>query len=151
MRLLVIPPHLLERRAPMASERRHMELLDAALDGFDDLRAGPAGQLRLAPGSVDLEQDPLFGSGRVWESATDYQPTRHAKKTTPEAALLEDLIAEMQRRHMPAPQVEVLAAEQGPRGGLKGRLRLRFAEEQRGPLLIGRSRHRGGGVFKRTE
>lgn len=150
MRLLLIPPHLLEGRALVAGERRHMELLGAALDGFGDLRAGPCGQLRLAAGSVDLEQDPLFGFGRVWESATDYQPTRYAKKTTPELALIEDVQREIQRRQMPPPQAEVLAVEQGSRGGLAGRLRLRFVHAQRGPLVIGRSRHLGGGVFKRT-
>lgn len=35
----------------------------------------------------------------------------------------------------------------GPRGGLAGRLRLVFPTAQAGPLVIGRSAHKGGGLF----
>jgi CRISPR-associated protein Csb2 len=147
-RLLVIPPHLLERRYPMTWEREHWGLLTTALDGMDDLRAGAAGRLRLIGGAVDPDRDLVFGTGRVWESVSDYRPTRHAKKSAPEAAVVEDVLRETRRERLPDPEVDVLSVEEGPRGGLAGRLRLRFAAAQRGPVLIGRTRHLGGGLFR---
>jgi CRISPR-associated protein Csb2 len=66
----------------------------------------------------------------------------------PATAITEDILRELQRYDMPKPSIEVLAAHEGPRGGLTGRLRLSFSREQRGPLIFGRTRHLGGGLFQ---
>lgn len=149
-RLLVIPPHQLGRRNPTAPEREHLALLEAALDGMEELRAGPAGRLALTRTAVDMQQDVLLGSGTIWESVSDYRPTRHAKRSAPDTAIIEDVLRELQRHDMPKPGVEVLSVHAGRRGGLAGRLRLTFASEQQGPLLLGRTRHLGGGLFRLT-
>ena len=81
-------------------------------------------------------------------SLTEYQPTRHAKHVSPEEALLSDVRAELLRRGLPMPtRIEVTSLQQGPRGGLAGHLSLYFAVAVSGPILIGRTRHAGGGLF----
>ena len=145
-RLLVVAPHLLERREATAEERAHLERLDAAMADLAELRAGPAGLLRLAASPIE-EGDPLLGPSRVWASLTSYSPTRHAKRLSPAEALAEDCRAECRRRGWPEPEVEVLRASEGPRGGLRAELRLTFPVAREGPLLLGRLAHRGGGLF----
>lgn len=145
-RLLVIAPHRLEGRGASAEERRYLDLLDEAMADFAELRAGSAGLLRLDPVVVE-DGDPLLGPSRAWESVTAYAPTRHAKRLTAAEALIEDCRAECRRRAWPEPKVEVLAAEQGPRDGVIGRLRLIFAVAREGPVLLGRLAHTGGGLF----
>ncbi|WP_295432976.1 type I-U CRISPR-associated protein Csb2 [uncultured Thiodictyon sp.] len=147
-RLLVLAPHLIEARAPTRQERGYLETLDAAIEGLTDLRAGAAGRLLLEPLPVMPDEDRLFAPSQHWESVTDYRPTRHAKRVGPADALVIDVLAEMRRQGRPEPQVEVLEVRDGQRGGFAGRLRLRFKVAQAGPILIGRSRHFGGGLFQ---
>ncbi|NKC15942.1 MAG: type I-U CRISPR-associated protein Cas5/Cas6 [Gammaproteobacteria bacterium] len=148
-RLLVVAPHILERRRAFNSERVHLKLLDDVLLDLTELRAGQDGRLALAPQAVDAESDGLLGSARQWESLTQYRPTRHAKKLPAEQALIQDVLFELDRQNLPRPELDVLTVEQGPRGGLAGRVRLRFGQPQAGPIMIGRNRHVGGGVFHR--
>lgn len=90
----------------------------------------------------------MFGAARSWESVTDYQPTRHGKRMTPNEALVSDVKSEVLRRGIAMPtHIEVIELREGPRGGLAGRLRLLFATGVSGPILIGRTRHFGGGLF----
>ena len=151
-RLLYIAPNRLrhggEGRRDVGQDHR---LLERALEGMDVLRAGPAGRLVLAPSLLDEESDPLFAPARVWESVTDYRVTRHGRRLADEEALKDDVLAELRRRGWPVPDaVSVLASRRGRRGGLSGRLRLAFAVAQAGPLLIGRTAHKGGGLFVGT-
>ena len=121
-----------------------------ALEGMDILRAGRAGCLTLVPAVVDPDNDPLFAPARVWESVTAYDVTRHHRGLNAEDALRLDAGAELERCGWPRlrpDSIEVLAVRHGPRGGLSGRLRLKFRTAQVGPLLIGRTAHKGGGVF----
>lgn len=119
-----------------------------ALEGMDVLRAGPAGLLTLAPAVVEEEHDPLFAPARTWESVTPYRVTRHYRRLADEDALRADLGSEIDRAGWPRPvAVEVLSARRGPRGGLSGRMRLVFQTAQTGPLLLGRTAHKGGGLF----
>ena len=112
------------------------------------LRAGRAGRLVLAPLALDTESDPLFAPARVWESMSDYRVTRHRRRLSDEEALTADVAAELERVGWPVPaDVEVLSARRGSRGGLSGRLRITFVAAQRGPLVIGRTAHKGGGLF----
>ncbi|CAG0959893.1 hypothetical protein BURK2_00673 [Burkholderiales bacterium] len=151
-RLLIIAPHVLEGRHPTRSERQHLETLNASVADLSDLRAGPAGRLKLTWSPIHSHEDPLFGAARSWESVTDYQPTRHGKRMTPNEALVADVQSEIQRLGIATPtHIEVIELREGPRGGLAGRLRLRFATVVNGPILIGRTRHFGGGLFSAIE
>ena len=145
-RLLVIAPHRLEGRPQSRDEQRHLDRLDEATADLAELRAGPAGLLRLTPIALD-EGDPLLGPARVWVSLTPYLPTRHAKHLPATEALAEDCRTECRRRAWPEPEVDVLAAEEGPRGGVSGQLRLTFPALREGPILLGRMAHFGGGLF----
>ncbi len=149
-RLLVIAPHAVERRAAHSWERAHLRELDAALAGFNELRAGSSGRLDVRSAGIAPERDPLFAPSRQWQSGTPYQVTRHAKKAGAEAALSADVRAECRRNGLPEPEVTVLDAHGVPGTGLTGRVRLDFAVSVAGPLLLGRSRHLGGGLFTTT-
>ena len=150
-RILFVAPSLLQRGGvPWREIGREHGAVIRALEGMDVLRAGRAGRLTLAPATFDVEDDPLFAPARVWESITDYDVTRHRRRMSDEDALRADVAAELQRCGWPVPPsdaVEVLAIRRGPRGGLSGRLRVAFATAQRGPLIIGRTAHKGGGLF----
>lgn len=146
-RLLVIAPHVFERRAPSCEESAHGSKLNHALAGLVQLRA--AGRLlTLTPLSVDVQDDPLFAPAMRWESCTAYRPTRYAKGVSPGEALIMDVRAELRRRDSPQPEdIEVLEAREGPRGGIAGSLRVTFKVAVPGPLLLGRTLHFGGGLF----
>jgi CRISPR-associated protein Csb2 len=148
-RLLIVAPHVLERRLPERDERRHFRLLEAAISNFTDLRAGSAGRLTLAPTDIDPATDRLLGPSQHWESVTEYHPTRYAKRSTASDTLSRDIRAELRRLEMPAPiEIDPFEIREGPRGGLVGRLRLQFATSVPGLILLGRSRHFGGGLFR---
>ncbi len=146
-RLIVLAPHLVEQRAPHESERKHLQTLAEALAGFCELRAGSGGRLRLRPVAIDVETDPLFAAARVWESVTPYVVTRHWKLGEAAAALCADLVAECGRRGLPRPVVTPGERRGVPGVGLRGYARLVFPAPVRGPLLLGRQRYLGGGLF----
>lgn len=148
-RLLYIAPSRLQRRSVRWSEvRGDHGLVERALEGMDILLAGKAGRLVVGPSAVDAESDPLFAPARVWESVTDYSVTRHRRRLADEEALRADALEELRRCGWPVSEsIEVSAALRGPRGGLTGRLRITFAVAQKGPLLLGRTAHKGGGLF----
>jgi len=71
---------------------------------------------------------------------------------TPNEALVSDVQSEVLRRGIAMPtHIEIIELREGPRGGLAGRLRLHFAAAVSGPIMIGRTRHVGGGLFSGTE
>ena len=150
-RILFVAPTLLQRQDAHGQriEKEHSATI-RALEGMDVLRAGKAGRLALAPAAVDFDEDPLFTPARVWESVTDYDVTRHRRRMSHSDALKADVAAELRRCGWPVPPasaLEVVAVRRGPRGGLSGRLRIAFAAAQRGPLMLGRTAHKGGGLF----
>src|SRR5437016_14311786 len=53
-RLLIVAPHVVNRRDPTREEARHLGNLETALTDFRELRAGSAGHLRLRATSVDV-------------------------------------------------------------------------------------------------
>lgn len=142
-RLLILPPHLLDNRRATDAERRGLEVLDRALDGLDVLRAGPAGLLKLGPAHGAGDEDPLCAPAGRWRSLTDYLPTRHPRRLDDVGALAEDVAAECRRRRLPVPEVALA----GPRRGLATCLALTFPRPVRGPIALGRSALRGGGLF----
>jgi CRISPR-associated protein Csb2 len=147
LRLLIVAPHLMARRLPARRESESWTTLEEALRDLSELRAGDAGCLTLQQVPIDLGSDPLFQDSRHWESATPYDVTRHAKGIGAAATLAADVVVECQRRGLPAPQVTVIE-NHGQRGvGLMGRVALSFAVAVSGPILLGKSRHLGGGLF----
>jgi CRISPR-associated protein Csb2 len=129
---------------------RHRDIFDRVVRRLETVRAGRLGVLGLTALPPLADEDALLGRGRVWESATPYRATRHARRNgDPAAAVTADLIAECGRRGLPRPRVEVLESSAGPRGGnLTARVRLSFATAVAGPLLLGRDSHKGGGLFR---
>jgi CRISPR-associated protein Csb2 len=150
-RLLVVAPHVLQGRPASRHDLEHLRILEQALQGMSELRAGASGVLRLVATGMDIGSDPLFRSARTWESVSEYRPTRHGKHVAAAEALIADAKAEVARRGLPDPErVEVSEVRAGPRGGLAGRLELRFRVAVAGPLVLGRTRHLGGGLFAAT-
>ncbi len=147
-RLLIIAPHLVERRAPGWSEWERLAELDAALIGLDRLALGRR-TYRLTPLPEPGDDDPLLRPARLWKSLTAYAPTRHPKRgEDARAHLARDVQAEASRRGLPRPDRDpVVSLEEGPRGGLTDRIELDFAVAVKGPILLGRTAHLGGGLF----
>lgn len=147
-RLLIIAPHLLEKRQPSQTERKHLALLDAALVELRELRAGPAGLLKLKSLAIVDDDDPLFAHATTWTTQTEYRPTRYSKRTTPEQAIIADVGLELRRRGLPMPaSIEKISVSRGPGGGLNAQLRLVFSTAVGGPLLLGKTCNFGGGLF----
>ncbi|PTR09908.1 type I-U CRISPR-associated protein Csb2 (plasmid) [Cereibacter azotoformans] len=145
-RLLVIPPHLADHRAQGTGEDAAMRDLADALQGFTTLRAGRSGCLQLAADPVQ-DDDPLFCRARVWASVTRYQATHHPRGRPLDVVLKDDLSRELSRRGLPAAEVSVLKSGFNPGGGLFAHLRLTFSHPVQGPVLLGRTLHKGGGLF----
>jgi CRISPR-associated protein Csb2 len=117
---------------------------------LETLRAGNLGIVALGRPTALADRDALTGPARIWESRTFYLATRHAgRRKGKEQALINDVSAECERRGLPLPmEVKILEfAGVANGGGLRARVRLRFATAIQGPLLLGRDSHQGGGVF----
>ncbi len=147
-RFIVVAPHVLDRREPMAAEASHLGILEQALAGMCELRAAGAGRLLLRRTRIELDADPLTVPACRWQSATPYVVSRHARLGDAYAALAADLVAECRRRGLPAPVAAVALDARGVAGrGLSGHARLEFRTAVPGPLLLGRQRYLGGGLF----
>lgn len=146
-RLLVTAPHILDRREATRDEVANLRVLGEALRGFHELRAGTPGFLKLRTVVADRATDPLLVASRTWESVTPYHVTRHTKKVGADEALAIDLRAECRRVGLPVPHVESTECRGVPGVGLVGQARLAFEVAIEGPVLLGRCRHTGGGLF----
>ena len=148
-RLLIVAPHILARRdASKPESEKYLPLLEDAVAGFQELRAGAAGKLVLAPTLIEQHDDPLFAPSRIWKSVTPYRVTRHAKLRDAAAALEADIRAECHREGYPPPRIEIAETFGKPSLGLFGRAQLTFRTAVAGPLILGRDRHFGGGLFE---
>lgn len=145
--LVVLAPHLVEQRSATEQEREHLRRLDAALEGFRELRAGRAGRLTLFPcSSADIGV--LVGCSTTWETVTPYVVTRHAKGVGAVEAFAADVRAECRRIGLPEPRIESHDVHGVSGSGLVGYVRLTFSQNVSGPLLLGKTRHFGGGLFR---
>lgn len=145
-RVLIVAPHRIDHRKATETETREFSDLRARMQGMHELLSGSAGRLRLQP-DVIPDDDPVFGMGTCWESVTPYRVTRHAKGVDTENALIADVATDLRRRGLPEAQVIVLECRTGQGGGITGHMRLTFAAAVRGPLLLGQTRQKGGGLF----
>ena len=146
-RVFVAAPWLCDRS--IRSNPRDRITFDRVVSRLESVRAGRLGILGFSRPASVVEGDPLIGPARLWETKTAYCTTRHAGRRQDRAmAIAKDVVTECMRRRLPRPEVEILeysAVANG--GGLSARARIRFATAVRGPLLLGRDSHRGGGLF----
>ena len=139
--LLVIPPHVAQRRAPRAEERFALHQVGEALAALRNLYARCFGRLTLQPTAV------VFPSARQWISSTPYVVNRHRRSDSAQAAVRDDLLAACAQIGLPRPEVIVHDARGISSRGLEGQARLHFATTVRGPIALGRTRFMGGGWF----
>lgn len=147
-RLLVVAPHVVERREPSGREREQLAVLGEALEGLHELRAGRAGLLALQRVPFESAEDDLTRPARTWRTITPYQVNRHTKKVGALEAVAADIRVECIRRGLPTPRVTALAARSVKGEGVVGEVELVFPRAVSGPLLLGRGRHLGGGLFE---
>lgn len=148
-RLIVAAPWTVDRRAGPGHGRQR-RFFDGVVRRLTELRAGPLGRFDGLAAEPIADGDPLLGPARAWIGRTPYVATRNLKKRDDPASFVEaDVLMECRRRGLPSPaEVEVLHVGAGPRGGRPAAmLRLRFATAVRGPILLGRDSHGGGGLF----
>ena len=145
-RLYVIRPDKADSKSRLSNdEKARFERVTGKLA---TVRAGRHGVLRLRGPAAPEPDDRLFARSRVWTSLTDFSPTRYPRNGADVRAFLErNIHAEVLRRGYPAPKVELLSHDTGPRGGIRARFCLTFSIAVQGPLLLGRDSHMGGGLF----
>ena len=148
-RLLFVAPNHLDRGGlQWHTIARDHRLVARSLQGMDVLRAGKAGRLDLVSAGVDQDEDMLFAPARVWKSVTPYHVMRHRRASSASEAIRIDVLYELERIGWPRPEaIDVVDSWAEPKAGLCGHLRVKFAVDQGGPLLIGRTKHKGGGLL----
>ena len=147
-RILILSPKVADRRlTDVWKESGHLKMLRTALRDLQVVRAGIDGVLKLTLTAIDSSADSLFSVSRSWHSATPYTVNRHGRKQTAEAIIKRDVQQECLRRGFPSPEVEVLSWTAVGGAGLQAIMNLHFPRAIRGPVLIGRTRHKGGGLF----
>jgi len=138
---------LVPKRSMGGTPEHRDELIDA-LSTLKELKAGAGGRLLLR--RVPLEHDDVvFGASRHWRSVNDYLVNRHDKGNDVGALVRSDVIAECVRRELPRPHVEVLSTAVVKGTGIFARVALTFAVDVQGPVILGRNRMIGGGLFAR--
>ena len=133
---------------PQRGERHRFEEVTRRLT---DLRAGSLGRFDHLSAEPLADTDPLLASAKTWATVTPYVATRNLKKRDdPTEMVKADVAAECNRRGRPTPTgIQILEVSVGPRGGRPtARLKLHFAVAVRGPLILGRDSHTGGGLFQ---
>lgn len=146
-RLLIVAPNVLDRRPATPSEVAHLSILNRALEGLRELRAGKAGVLTLRPADIVDDQDPLFSPSREWSTLTRYRVTRHVRAEDARQALESDIRSQLRLRQFPEAEVTATECEGVARKGLEGAAILKFKVAVPGPVMLGRNRFLGGGVF----
>lgn len=148
-RLLIVPPHVLDGwQQPFRVAASHLETLERALEDFTELRAGSAGMLSLRVSPLS-PSDPLLRSSRVFRSISDYVVSRHEKRKSAVEAVVFDVRHECERRKLPRPEEIRVTSIRGVAGvGVVARVELTFVIAVCGPLLLGKTRFLGGGLFQ---
>lgn len=148
-RLLIVPPHVLDGWVhPFREAATYLATLERALAGFTTLRAGRDGVLSLRPLHL-APDDPLFRSARAFQSVSDYVVTRHTKTGSAEEAVITDVRRECERRRLPRPEIIRATNVRGvARLGVAASVELTFAVALQGPILLGKTRYIGGGLFR---
>lgn len=130
---------------------RYLPVLHRAMEGMSELLAGSAGRLELAPEHLEIERDPLWARSRRWISLTPYSVNRHRECGDAEQALTADIEASCRAANLPRASVRIVRAWGEPGLGLSGMAEITFDVAVAGPLLLGRTRYKGGGLFRGVE
>ncbi|NOZ51634.1 MAG: type I-U CRISPR-associated protein Cas5/Cas6 [Gammaproteobacteria bacterium] len=147
-RVLIIAPWVADRNhtAPLWQQRK----FEQVARGLRIVRAGSLGLFNLAEPVQVSADDGLFKSSKNWCSVTAYVPTRFpkgAKERYPQH-IVADLLNECARRGLPTPDVTITNLIKEPRGRVAAYLQLNFSKKISGPIILGRTSHKGGGVFR---
>ncbi len=148
VRLIVAAPWVCDRSTP-AIARKRLEF-EKVVHKFTDLRAGSLGRFESLQGAFLQDGDPVIGPALAWISRTPYVSTRHLKKREdPSTSIEANFVGECARRGLPRPKsVQVSSVTVGPHGGRPAAmLKAHFSVAVRGPLMLGRASHLGGGLF----
>lgn len=132
----------------MGERAEHRDEVITALSTMRELKAGAGGRLLLRRVALE-EHDVLFSSGRRWTSVNDYLVNRHDHGRDLHALIVSDVRAECVLRKLPIPHVDVLSTSVVKGTGIFAKLKLTFAVEVAGPILLGRTRMLGGGLLRR--
>ncbi len=116
--LVVTPGHIDKRNSRL--DMKHLTTLELALQELRELRAGVDGCLKLRRIGIDVACHRLFQVSHVWESLTPYNVNRHAKKSTAETVLLNDVLNDCEQRGFTAPQSHGFGMECRIRHGSSG-------------------------------
>lgn len=144
-RLLVLVPMF-----SMGERAKHRDAVITALSTMRELKAGGGGRLLLRSVLLD-EHDVLFARGRCWRTVNDYLVNRHDHGRNLPALIVNDVRAACARQRLPVPDVDVLSTSVVKGAGIFAKLKLTFAIDVVGPILIGRNRMLGGGLFRPLE
>ncbi len=145
-RLWICAPHEVEHREWSKEEREHWFEVVRVMEGFTRLLAGRAGALDVrAEGAIPVDE--VRGRSCVWENVSAYVANRHRKAESAHAALIEDVRQSLVDGGLPMAHVEVRQCF-STKSGLAGYVRLTFPVAVSGPILLGRSRFLGGGLFR---
>lgn len=146
--LLVMPPSAGNvDEQYFANDHKELEI---ALRGLEIVRVPGIGKLDVYSADLDTVSH-LLEPSAIWRTLTPYTVCRHGKKMTAEEVIRRDVISECSRQGFPHPETIDVTSWRAQHGlGLHAELKLTFANEIRGPILLGRTRHKGGGVFHRV-
>ena len=145
-RLVVAAPWSVGRNmSPTLGQRRRFGHVVSKLTF---LRAGRLGVVSLQAVPLD-EDDHMMHSAKTWRTTTPYLATRKVGQgEDANAVLVEDVAMECRRRGLPTPSwIRATVSQSGPGSSPMGELVMSFATPVRGPILLGRNSHRGGGLF----
>src|SRR5690606_21772107 len=107
-----------------------------------------SGVLDLVP-VTRLDVDPILGRRTAWRSDTPYRVCRHRRAGEAHDAIREDVLRECLAHALPPPAaIEVKGIRVSAGLGPPGVEPITFAVSVSAPLLLGRTRHKGGGVFE---
>ena len=147
-RIIVAAPWAADSR--VEPSRRDQRLLEEVTRRLTDLRADRLGRFDNLSAEPLEASDPLLAPARTWTTVTPYAAARNLGRHDDPAEMVKaDVAAECAHRGLPVPiEIQVSGVSTGPRGGRPtATLKLRFAVAVRGPLLLGRDSHTGGGLF----
>lgn len=146
-RLVVAAPWTIDRSvSPTPGQRCRF---DYVVRKLTSLRAGGLGAFSLQAMPLDDNDDMVRGA-KTWRTTTPYLATRNIKRgEDANTVLIDDVAMECRRRGLPTPtRIRATAVSQGPRGGRPmAACVISFATSVRGPVLLGRNSHQGGGLF----
>jgi len=124
-------------------------VLDQTLSRLESVRAGRAGLLSLRRVPVDRTNDPLFALAHRWRTVARYVVCRHRRRGGTDEAVAADVRAECRRAGLPRPRrIDVSHVQARHDRGLCGHVTIEFDVAVAGPILLGRTRHKGGGLFQ---